>query len=97
MIPIIWSPQSLRDIEAIRSYIAEDSNRYAELVVARIVRSVERLAMFPESGRIVPERNDPGIREVIVKPYRVVHRARPERVEILTVFRATRLFPDLIS
>jgi addiction module RelE/StbE family toxin len=93
---IIWSPQSVHDLESIRAYIAEDSARYAELVIARIVSSVERLASFPESGRIVPELNRPEVREVIVSPYRVVYRYRSGVVEIATVFRASRLLPGVL-
>ena len=93
MSPITWSPQSLRDLESIRAYIAQDSVRYADLVVQRIVSAVERLASFPESGRTVPERNNPEIREVIVRPYRVVYRFRAG-VEIVTVFQASRQFPE---
>ncbi len=95
MTRIVWSPQALRDIESIREYIAQDSHRYAELVVGRIIASVERLRAFPGSGRVVPERGDPEVREVIVKPFRVVYRQRPGVVEIATVFRASRLPPDL--
>jgi addiction module RelE/StbE family toxin len=91
---ILWSPQALRDVESLRAYIAEDSPHYADLVVRRIVAAVERLTQFPESGRIVPERNLPAIREVIVEPFRVVYRVRAGIVEIATVFRASRLFPD---
>ncbi|MBI4455226.1 MAG: type II toxin-antitoxin system RelE/ParE family toxin [Acidobacteria bacterium] len=95
MTQIIWSPQALRDIEAIRTYIAEDSPRVAELVVGRIIKAVERLKAFPESGRKVPERNDPKIREVIESPYRVVYRVRTGTVEIVTVFRGSRPLPGL--
>lgn len=95
MTAIIWSPQSLRDLEGIRAYIAQDSPRYAELVVQRIVAGVERLESFPESGRVVPELDRPEIREVIVKPYRVVYRYRGKAVEIVTVFRASRQIPDI--
>ena len=95
MTPIRWSPQALRDVESIRDYIAQDSPRYAELLVARIIASVDRLQAFPDSGRIVPERGDPEIREVIVRPYRVVYRRRANEVEIATVFRASRLLPDI--
>jgi toxin ParE1/3/4 len=49
---LIWSPQALRDLEAIRDYIAVDSPRYAALVLERIVVGVERLRTFPESGRL---------------------------------------------
>jgi toxin ParE1/3/4 len=71
---IVWSPQLLRDLRAIRDYIAIDSERYADLTIARIFSAVERLLDFPESGRIVPERNDPEIREMIVGRFRVVYR-----------------------
>jgi addiction module RelE/StbE family toxin len=92
---LIWSPQSLRDLEIIRDYVARDSPHYAALVVERIIQGVERLTSFPESGRVVPERNDPELREVIVRPYRVVYRIRPGAVEIATVFRASRMPPEV--
>ena len=95
MTTIIWSPQSLHDLEAIRGYIAQDSPRYAALVVQRIVAVVERLEAFPESGRVVPELNIPDIREVIVRPYRVVYRCRSDAVEIATVFRSSRQLPEI--
>ena len=97
MTELIWSPQSLRDLEAIRAYIAVDSPRYADLMVRRVVAAVERLKAFPESGRMVPERNSPDIREVIVGRYRVVYRRKVGTVEIATVFRGSRQFPDLQS
>ena len=95
MTAIIWSPQSLRDLDGIRAYVAQDSPRYAELVVQRIVAGVERLEAFPESGRVVPEFNRPEIREVILKPYRAVYRYRGEAVEIVTVFRSSRQIPEI--
>lgn len=93
MTPIIWSPQAIDDVLGIQAYIRSDSARYAELVVRRIIASVERLSLFPESGRMVPERHDPETREVILRPYRVVYRYRGSVVEIVTVFRGTREFP----
>jgi toxin ParE1/3/4 len=89
---LIWSPQALRDLEGIRAYIALDSPLYADLTVHRIVAAVERLKAFPESGRIVPERNAPDIREVLVGRYRVVYRRKAGAVEIATVFRESRQF-----
>ena len=78
-------------MEAIRKFIANDSDAYADLVVARLVEAVERLELFPRSGRIVPELADPQLREIIESPYRIVYRVFDERVEVLTVFRASRL------
>ena len=96
MTSVTWSPESIRDVESIRAFIAQDSQTYAELVARRIVAAVERLRFFPKSGRIVPERQDPEIREVIVAPYRVVYRLRAASVEIATVFRGSRDFPEII-
>lgn len=94
MTDVIWSPEALRDLESIRAYIAQDSVAYADLVVRRVIATVERLRTFPESGRAVLERRDPSIREVIVRPYRVVYRLRPGEVQIVTVFHASRLLNE---
>jgi len=91
---ILWSPQSLRDLDAIQEYIAKDSEHYAGLTIARIFSAVEQLIQFPHSGRIVPERDEPGIREVIVGRFRVVYRVQGELIEVATVFRAAREFPE---
>jgi toxin ParE1/3/4 len=64
---ILWSPQAVLDLESIRDYIAHDSPRYAELVVRRLIAAVERLHAFPESGRVVPERNSEDLREIIAR------------------------------
>ena len=93
---IVWSPQSLRDLRAIREYIAKDSERYADLTIARIFSAVERLLHFPQSGRIVPERDDPEIREIIVGRFRVVYRFRGSVIEVATIFRGSREFPELL-
>ena len=53
MIRIVWSDQSLEDIEEIRRYIRRDSYVYAEMFVDRVFESVERLIDYPLSGRIV--------------------------------------------
>ena len=49
MTQIIWSPQAIEDVEAIRTYVARDSPRYADLLVERLVSAVEGLATDPLS------------------------------------------------
>lgn len=91
---ILWSPQSLRDLDAIHEYIAKDSEHYAGLTITRIFSAVEQLIRFPHLGRIVPERDEPEIREVIVGRFRVVYRVQDDLIEVATVFRAARQFPE---
>lgn len=97
MIKLRWTTQAVEDLEAIRNFIANDSAAYADLAVARLLEAVERLEHFPRSGRIVPELSDPQLREIIESPYRIVYRVRDETVEVLTVFRASRLMPSVLG
>lgn len=63
---LVWSPTAKFDLKDIAAFIAEDSTSAAERFVRSLFHAVERLADFPESGRIVPEFNDPLLREIIV-------------------------------
>ena len=41
-----------------------------------IIASVDRLELFPRSGRMVPEIGDEAIREVLYRGYRIMHAYR---------------------
>lgn len=60
---------------------------------APIFAAAERLSSFPYSGRIVPQMDEPQIREIIVGLFCVVYRVGDELIEVATVFRASRSFP----
>jgi len=47
--------KSLKDLKAINDYIARDSTFYAERFMNKLIRRVDQLMLFPESGRVVPE------------------------------------------
>ncbi len=91
MAEIRWTPQASEDLESIAEFIAEDSPHYARLFVIDVLKAVERLEAFPMSGRVVPEINDPGLREIVLGSYRIVHRLKDEIAEILTVYHTARL------
>lgn len=94
---LIWSPVAKFDLKDIAAFIAEDRVAAAERFVSSIFQTVERLADFPESGRIVPEFGDPAIREVIRKPLRIVYRVGTGTrvVEIVRVWHSARGIPDI--
>lgn len=91
MAEVRWTPQATDDLNAIAEFISKDSPHYSSLLVLDVLQAVERLTAFPQSGRIVPEINEPLVREVILGSYRIVCRVRKELVEILTVFHGARL------
>jgi plasmid stabilization system protein ParE len=92
---VTWSPRSVADLDEIRAFIDVDSPAWADLTVRRLVAAIERLRAFPDSGRLVPERQRPDLREVVSGKYRIVYRRKPDLVEIVTVFRGSREFPDI--
>jgi len=87
---IVWAPQALDDLEAIRLYISQHSTQYADLVVERIFAAVSRLERHPRSGRIVPEVGNSALREIVFGNYRIVYRLHRDIAEILTVFHGAR-------
>ena len=88
---LIWTRRAIEDVQSIKQFIAQDSPHYADLVIQRLIASVERLPALPQSGRIVPEINDSTIREVIHGSYRIVYRLIRAEIHIVTVHHAARL------
>jgi len=92
MVEVIWTIQSIEDIENIAEYIAKDSERYAQVQVQDFFEATKALEEFPKSGRIVPELNNKDIREIFVGFYRVIyHLSSKERIEVLAVHHSYRL------
>jgi len=92
-VKVIWSEQALLDVEHIRDYISQDSPAYAQPFIERLLQATKRLPQFPQSGRVMPETNNPGIREVIYQGYRIVYRLRPDTIEIVMVAHGSRETP----
>ena len=97
MTAVRWTPQALEDLDAIRAYVSRDSVQYAALLVERLFTAVDRLEVFPESGRIVPEFQRRDVREIILGSYRIVYSLQADRAVVLTVFHGARLFPKTVE
>ena len=94
---IVWTLRSREDLRDIATFIAKDNPpaalKLGELIFAR----VDTLETFPELGRVVPERNQSNIREIVVKNYRLVYRVHPKEkfLEILRVWHGARDEPEI--
>ena len=96
MARVIWSPQALADLEAVGDYLARESPAYAQALVDGAFAAVDRLVVFPRSGRVVPEIGDEALREVIYRGYRIIHLVSgvegAEEIDVLAVIHSTRQF-----
>lgn len=93
MTTLRWTEQAVDDLRSIRLFIERDSPRYGRLVAERLFEAAERITLFPNAGRIVPEVGSESLRELIVGEYRIVYRLDDDVTVLLTVFRSSRLFP----
>ena len=91
---VVWSPEVLDDVDDIAGYIARDSVFYAAAVVEKMLAAASGLGQFPQSGRIVPELNQPDIRERFVYSYRLIYRIEPARMLVTAVIHGRRLLDD---
>jgi toxin ParE1/3/4 len=91
-VTVVWSPQAIRHLSALRAYIARDNPDAAADVALTLLAAVERLAELPSLGR--PGRLA-GTRELVVPgtPYVIPYRVGPERLEILAVFHGRQRWP----
>ena len=89
---ISFAASAVEDLETIRSWYAEQQvPDVGERLLGEVISQVERLAEFPESGRVVPEFGLAKLQEVIHSPFRIVYRLDEDRVRIVRVWRCARL------
>jgi plasmid stabilization system protein ParE len=87
---VVWTEPAWDDLEAAAQYIARDSAYYAAAFVQEVKAAAESLCDLAERGQIVPEFRDASIRELLVRPYRLVYRLRPHDVTILAIIHGAR-------
>lgn len=92
-----WSPEAVEDVESIAAWISRDSPRHAGAVVDRFMAAAASLDVHPLRGRIVPELNDPGYRELFVQSFRVIYKLEDETVVVLAVIHGRRLLESSLS
>jgi len=86
---ITWTEPALRDLAAVRAYIAGDNPSAAARRIALVVQVAGNLIRFPNIGR-------PGARELVVAgtPYLLPYRIAADRLEILRVLHGRHRWPD---
>ena len=87
---VVWTGQADAMLAEALNYIAADRTNAALRWLDDVMQQSRSLAQFPDRGRIVPGFQRTEIRELLVNPYRIGHRARCSA-------RSTRLLSDVPS
>ena len=89
---LVWSRRAIKNLVAIRDYIAQDSAAHAAGVAAKIAAGTELLELYPNIGR--PGRIG-GTRELVIPgtPYLVAYRVLGETIDLLAVLHGRQRWP----
>jgi len=90
MAEIIWTDAALYDLDEIAEYIAISNLIAAKKLVQLIFEKVERLELYPESGKKPQEIQNLNYREIVINPCRIFYKYEQDRVYILHVLRQER-------
>jgi len=90
MVEIKWTENALKELDYIALYISKDSPKYAQILVNQVFEMVNHLKEFPKFGRKVPEYNNPNLREIIYKNYRIVYLIKTKHIEIISIIHGSR-------
>lgn len=90
MAEIIWINPALDDLNDIAEYIALSNLQSAKKLVSKIFEKVERLELFPESGKKPIELANLNYLELVVNPCRIFYKKDNNKVYILHVMRKER-------
>jgi len=94
---VILSPKAVEDLETIIRYIAQDNPEAARKIGHQLLEKTKELSQFPFKGQKVSEFDEPNIRQLILKPYRIIYRVEEDkkRVSIARFWHASRFSPEL--
>ena len=89
---VIWTKQGYGTLDEAVAYLAQDSLTAAQQLLVSALAMAESLAVFDERGRIVPELQQPSVRELLVQRYRLIYEVFDTKVEILAFIHGARDF-----
>jgi plasmid stabilization system protein ParE len=89
---VVWAESARDALDEVIEYIAQDSQSAALKVLDEALRAGASLAMFSERGRIVPELNNPAVREIFVFRYRLLYEVGTTRVLVVAFLHGARDF-----
>jgi plasmid stabilization system protein ParE len=91
---VVWTDRAKLRLRELHDYVARESPLVAPQIVRRLVRPSRQLQVAPWSGRRVLEYDRDDIRELMVRPYRIIYLVLAKRVDVLTVRHYRQLMPS---
>ena len=87
---VTWTARARADLKALHDHIAKDSPQNAKRVVREMQRRTNAVEQTPHVGRVVPEIDDPEVREIPAYSWRILYQVRERSVFVLAVVHKRR-------
>lgn len=94
---VIWTDEAIADLRQIVAYIANDSPLAAVRMGEEMIRKSLYLADQPRMGRVLREPKRDTLREIIVRPYRMIYEIddATSTVKVRVLWHGARLDPRI--
>ena len=89
---VIWTQRARDALDEAASYVAQDSPETAASLVERALNAAESLGTLSERGRVVPELDDPTVREIFIYRYRLMYEVAASQITVLAFVHGARDF-----
>lgn len=85
-----WTEIASEDLAEAAAFIARDSRFYASALVREARAAARSLRTLALRGRLVPEAQDPAVRELFVKSYRLVYEVQENTIFVVAFVHGAR-------
>lgn len=89
---VIWTTSARNELDDIVTYIAKDAPLSALAFLEDVFNIADTLGTLAKRGRVVPELQNPYIRELFIKPYRLLYEIQDRAVYVLGLVHGARNF-----
>jgi len=87
-----FAESAISDLEEVIAWSTEQGiPETGRKLVEKVIVQTERLTLYPDSGRVVPEFAMKDLREIIHPPFRIVYRREKGKILIVRIWRSERL------
>jgi len=87
-----FAESAISDLEELIAWFTEQGiPETGRKLVEKVLVQTERLTLYTDSGRVVPEFGMKDLREIISPPFRIVYRREKGKILIVRIWRSERL------
>lgn len=89
-----WTQQAIQDLESAHHYIALENPKAAKIILSKLLKGIEQIQLYPESGRMGRVANT--LELIIPKTQYILiyrYKSKTKEIQILSFLHTARKWP----